>query len=255
VLKDVPILIDFDGVLNINGNPPEDAKDFLKFLSVNNIPSHIISNSTLRTGNEIKAFLKNNSIPYEIPCMTTVDAALRYIKLKKIKVSVYCNENVKQNFSDCIVKDKPDAVVIGDLGNKWSYKILNEIFNKVLNGAEIIAMQMNKFWIKNGKPELDAGSFVSAIEYATNKKAVVIGKPSPIYFKEALKSLGFSENSKFIMIGDDIDNDIAGAQNLGGKGILIYTGKTSKEDSKISNILPTWEVNNLEEIRNLLISL
>ena len=154
-----------------------------------------------------------------------------------------------------IIDDNPDAIVIGDLGNKWNYEILNEIFNKVLKGADIIAMQMNKFWVKKDKPELDAGAFVSAIEFATNKKAVIIGKPSPIYFKEALKSLGFSENSKFIMIGDDIDNDIGGAQKLGGKGILIYTGKTTKEIANNSKIIPNWEVNHLSEIKEILLNI
>lgn len=251
MLKNTPILIDFDGVLNVGGTPPGDAKGFLNFLIKNNIPSHILSNSTLKTGDEIKVFLKSNSLPYEIPCMTTVDATLQYLKTKNLKVSVYCDENITHYFDSFMQDDKPDAVVIGDLGDRWNYKILNEIFNKVLGGAEIIAMQMNKYWMKNDKPKLDAGSFVSAIEYAASKKATVIGKPSQIYFNEALKSLGFSGGSKFIMIGDDIYNDIEGAQKLGGKGVLIYTGKTTQSIAKKSSIKPTWEANGLREIEQI----
>ena len=254
MLENIPILIDFDGVLNVSGKVPEDAKEFLNFLINNNIPTHILSNSTLKTGDEIKAFLKSNSLPYVIPCMTAVDATVQYIKTKNLKVSVYCDKNIINYFDSFIKDDKPDAVVIGDLGDGWNYKILNEIFNKVLSGSEIIAMQMNKYWIKNNKPNLDAGSFVSVIEYASSKKATVIGKPSQIYFKEALKFLDFPEDNKFIMIGDDIYNDIEGAQKLGGKGILIYTGKTTKDIAESSGIIPEWEVNNLKEIKKLLIS-
>lgn len=252
MLKNTPILIDFDGVLNVGGKPPEDAKGFLNFLIKNNIPSHILSNSTLKTGDEIKAFLKSNSLPYEIPCMTTVDATVQYLKTENLKVSVYCDEDITHYFDSFMKDDKPDAVVIGDLGDRWNYKILNEIFNKVLGGAEIIAMQMNKYWVENDKQKLDTGSFVSAIEYAASKKATVIGKPSQIYFNEALKSLGFSGGSKFIMIGDDIYNDIEGAQKLGGKGILIYTGKTTPIIAQKSSIKPTWEANNLREIEQIL---
>jgi len=255
MLKDVPILIDFDGVINLGGKPTEDAYDFLNFLITNNIPSYIISNSTLKIGSEIAAFLKRNSLPFQIPCMTTVDATIKYLKSKKIKISIYCNKNVKQYFNEFITEDNPDAVVIGDLGNNWNYEILNEIFNKVLNGAEIIAMQMNKYWIKKDKPELDAGAFISAIEFASSKKAFVIGKPSPMYFREALKLLGFSEDSKFIMIGDDIDNDIDGAQKSGGKGILIYTGKTTRKIADNSKIKPGWAVNHLSEIKEILINI
>ncbi len=252
MLENTPILIDFDGVINLSGKPSEDAGDFLNFLIVNNIPSFIISNATLKTGGEITEFLKRNSLPFQIPCMTTVDAAIQYLKSKKIKISVYCDENVKPHFNDFIVEDNPDAVVIGDLGNEWNYEILNEIFNKVFKGADIIAMQMNKFWIRKDKPELDAGAFVSAIEYAASKKATVIGKPSRIYFNEAIKSLGFPVDSKFIMIGDDIYNDIEGAQKLGGKGILIYTGKTTKSMAEKSSVIPAWEADNLRDIKKIL---
>ena len=140
MLENIPILIDFDGVLNVSGKVPEDAKEFLNFLINNNIPTHILSNSTLKTGDEIKAFLKSNSLPYVIPCMTTVDATVQYIKTKNLKVSVYCDKNIINYFDSFIKDDKPDAVVIGDLGDGWNYKILNEIFNKVLSGSEIIAM-------------------------------------------------------------------------------------------------------------------
>ena len=70
----------------------------------------------------------------------------------------------------------------------------------------------------------------------------------------ALPILGFPEGGEFIMIGDDIYTDIEGAQKLGGKGILIYTGKTTKDIAESSSIVPEWEVNNLKEIKKLLIS-
>jgi ribonucleotide monophosphatase NagD (HAD superfamily) len=126
---------------------------------------------------------------------------------------------------------------------------MNEIFNSVYNGADIIAMQKNRFWYPPGKGlSLDAGAFIKAIEYASGKDAVLIGKPSPIYFQSALSLLGFPRGSDFIMIGDDIDSDIIGAQQAGGRGILIYTGKTNyplKDDEKIK---PEFEAQNLMEV-------
>jgi ribonucleotide monophosphatase NagD (HAD superfamily) len=116
---------------------------------------------------------------------------------------------------------------------------------KYHNDADFIAMQKNKFWKPDGKTLcLDAGSFITAIEYATGKEALLIGKPSPIYFRTALKeirskishqkkmalekALSFGEGlgEAFYMLGDDLETDINAAQALkGGKGILIYTGK------------------------------
>ncbi|PIW70531.1 MAG: hypothetical protein COW08_01320 [Ignavibacteriales bacterium CG12_big_fil_rev_8_21_14_0_65_30_8] len=252
MLKNLPILIDFDGVLNLDGKPPIDAEYFLEYIIKNKIPSYIISNSTLKTGKDVQTYLKDFALPCSIPCMTTVDATVQYLNKNKLKASVYCDEKIKRYFNKFISDNNPDAVVIGDIGNKWSYKILNEIFIKVLNDADIIAMQMNNYWVKNNEYLLDAGSFITAIEYATSKKAKLIGKPSSVYFNTALNNLDWNLKKGFIMIGDDINSDIVGAQELGGKGILIYTGRTTKEQSKKSAIKPYKEVENLSEIVDFL---
>ena len=49
------------------------------------------------------------------------------------------------------------------------------------------------------------------------------------------------------MIGDDIDTDIAGAQKIGGKGFIIYTGKTKYPLSPDNKIVPNMESKNLTE--------
>ena len=67
--------------------------------------------------------------------------------------------------------------------------MMNEIFVKVYNGVELVAMHKNKFWYPEGKLSLDAGAFIKAIEYAFGKEAVLIGKPSPIYFHSAFSQL------------------------------------------------------------------
>jgi HAD superfamily hydrolase (TIGR01458 family) len=247
-MNKIPILIDFDGVIRIDDNPSPDAGEFLNFILENNIPSCIISNSTLKTGNGITQFLVDNDLPSGVPAMTATDATLHYISEHYKKVSVYCVDEIKQLFSNHIDDENPEAIIIGDNGEQWDFQMMNEIFNKVYNGVELVAMHKNKFWFPEGKLSLDAGAFINAIEYASGKTATLIGKPSAIYFQSALSLLGFPNGSDFIMIGDDIDSDIIGAQQAGGKGILIYTGKTNyplKEDSQIK---PDFEAQNLTGI-------
>jgi ribonucleotide monophosphatase NagD (HAD superfamily) len=99
---------------------------------------------------------------------------------------------------------------------------------------------------------LDAGAYIKAIEYASGKEAILIGKPSPIYFQSALQMLGLPTNSEFIMIGDDIESDIIGAQKAGGKGLLIYTGKTKYPLNEGINIKPDYEAKNLTEVIDII---
>jgi HAD superfamily hydrolase (TIGR01458 family) len=247
-MNKLPILIDFDGVIRLGNNPAPDAGEFLNFLLENNIPSYIISNSTLKTGKGITQFLVDNELPSEVPAMTASDATLHYVDEHYKKVSVYCVDEIKQLFINYIDDENPEAIIIGDNGEQWNFQMMNEIFNKVYNGVEFVAMHKNKFWSPEGKLSLDAGAFINAIEYASGNKAILIGKPSQIYFQSALDLLGFPNGSDFLMIGDDIDSDIIGAQQAGGKGILIYTGKTNyplRDDAKIK---PDFESQNLREV-------
>jgi HAD superfamily hydrolase (TIGR01458 family) len=248
----IPVLIDFDGVIKLGDKIADDAGELFTFLSKNYIPYFLISNSTLRTSSAMIDFIRSSGIDAEIPAMTAVDAALSYVRENYKKVSVYCRDNIKVLFSEFDTAENPEAVVLGDIADRWTYETMNEIFRKVLNGADIIAMHKNRCWQPDGKTlTMDAGAFITAIEYASSRDAILIGKPSPIYFQTALKKLGFKPGSEFIMVGDDMESDIEAAQKIGGKGILVYTGKT-KYPVTGNTIHPDFEAMNLKEIINIL---
>jgi len=254
-MKHLPLLIDFDGVIRLGNKPSPDATEFFDFIKKENIPAFVISNSTLKTSEEIKEFFTSHNIQFDLLTLTAAEITLKYVTDNYKRVKVYCTEQIKKLFNEFIVEKNPEAVVVGDLEDKWSYNILNEIFREVYAGADFITMQKNKFWKPDGKTLcLDSGSFVSAIEYATSKEALLIGKPSTIYFQTALKMLN-AKNSSFLMLGDDIETDIFGAQKAGGKGIPIYTGKTIYPLDKNSDVKPDYEVKNLKETMKLLSSL
>jgi len=249
-MKPKPVLIDFDGVIKLGNNKPApDAEEFLKFLTERKIPSYIISNSTLKTSNEVINFLTDNNVNFGVPALTAADAALHYVKSHYKRVSVYCIPSIKKIFDEFIDDAKPEAVVIGDIGDKWNYELINKIFKQVFAGADIVAMHWNRYWYPDGvNLSIDAGAFIKAIEYAANKKSILIGKPSPLYFEAALKLLGYSLSDDFFMIGDDFENDINAAQKIGGKGVLIYTGKTKYPLVEKSEMKPDLEINSLSEM-------
>lgn len=247
----LPLLIDFDGVLKIDDLPAPGIKEFLDYIRKNNITSCVLSNSTLRTGELITEFFSSHNIELQIPALTAFDATVNFVKKRFTRIAVYCRDSLIHHFSEILDYTDPEAVVVGDIGEKWNYRTMNEIFRYVYSGKELIAMHKNKFWKPEGELVLDAGSFISAIEYATGTRAVVIGKPSPHYFHLSLESMGKNITDNFIMVGDDIENDIEGAQNSGGKGILIYTGKTAYPYSH-KKIKPDFEVKSLIELTELL---
>jgi FMN phosphatase YigB (HAD superfamily) len=56
-------------------------------------------------------------------------------------------------------------------------------------------------------------------------KAVVAGKPSPDFFRQAVDLLGMPAE-RVAMVGDDLQNDVLAAQAIGLAGVLVRPGKS-----------------------------
>jgi len=132
----------------------------------------------------------------------------------------------------------PDAVLLGDLGERWSYVLLQEAFEYLMSGASLIALSRDRYWFRGDRLALDAGPFVSALEYAIDRPAMVAGKPSPAFYAAALRSLGAQPTPAAAMVGDDLWSDIEGAQRAGLQGWLVRTGKYREEALRDSGITP-----------------
>jgi len=115
-----------------------------------------------------------------------------------------------------------DFVVVG-LDRKITYDKLDHAARLARNGARIVATHASRLYMYKSGPAMATGPLVKAIEYASKKRAVVIGKPSPLMFSIALSRAG-SKKSEAVMIGDQADTDILGAEKAGIDAILVTTG-------------------------------
>ena len=144
-----------------------------------------------------------------------------------------------------------EAVIVGDAGDNFSYERMNCAFRLILEGASLIALEKDRYWMAKEGLVLSAGPFVSALEYATGNEAVVMGKPSRKFFELALDSMGAGV-SDAAMIGDDVITDIGGAIRCGLKGILVRTGKFRPETLQAAEIKPTAVIPSIAHLETLL---
>lgn len=220
------LLIDFDGVIKIGDKPAPGISDFFAVISTPPVNACILSNSTLRTGNDIRELLSSWGVESSLPIITTIDFAIDYIQSNFNTVKVILNEKMKRHFTGFDNEYSNEAVLIGDVGEKWDYSLMNDLFLRVRQGAKLIALHKNKFWFPDGENcKLDIGGFIQAIEYATGENAVVLGKPSLLYFKNALEKMGYDFQSPLYSVGDDPYTDILPVRELGGIGLFVSTGK------------------------------
>jgi len=246
-------LFDLDGTIYQAGELIAGAGETLARLRDADVPYRFVTNTTRKPRSEIVAHLAQLGIAAsEDECLTAPIAAAAWLKTQEAqRILPLLHEPTLQDVVGFTIdRETPEYVVVGDLGEAWSFDILDEAFRALMQGAELVAIQKNRYWQRDDQLSLDAGAFVSALEYASGKEAHLVGKPSPDFFHTAAALMGLPPN-RIVMIGDDIESDVAGARAAGLKGVTVRTGKYRPEDEdharKISNAvldsvadLPDW---------------
>jgi len=146
---------------------------------------------------------------------------------------------------------RPDVIVVGDIGTAWDYRLLSELFEQLIAGATLVALHKGRYYQGPDGLILDIGGFVAALEYAASVEAVVIGKPSSRFFQLAVSDMGLEPN-EVVMIGDDIESDVGGAQRAGLRGILVRTGKYRGHLVEKSAVIPDLIIESIADLPRLL---
>lgn len=239
------ILFDLDGVLYEDGVVIDGAVETIEWFRRQQVPYLYLTNTSSRPRSALVKKLNNYGINTTVnEFLTPPLATARWLKKNHIDgpVALFIPEATKEEFIECEIYDQhtenADAVVIGDLGTAWDFDTLNRAFNILINNpaAKLIALGMTRYWRAQDGLRLDAGPFVTALQYATGNVPVVLGKPAPGFYESALNLLQVKADECY-MIGDDIKGDIEAAQNIGINAIMVRTGKYSPADIK-SGIKP-----------------
>jgi phospholysine phosphohistidine inorganic pyrophosphate phosphatase len=250
------VLIDIDGVLHVGADPIDGAGETLNALRAAGLPFRLVTNTTSRSRRLVVERLLGLGFEIAEPeVLTPAALAVRHCQANgyervAVHVASALREDVQQ-LSDWPETTDVDAVVLGDLGEEFSFARLNQIFRQLQNGAELVALQRNRVWQREDGLSLDAGPFVVALEYAVGREATVTGKPSPAFFEAALSELGVPA-SDVVMIGDDVEADVGGALDAGLDGVLVRTGKFREDAVLATGIKPTLVLDSIADLIPLL---
>jgi HAD superfamily hydrolase (TIGR01458 family) len=248
------LVLDMDGVLYIGDALVPGANAALRLLRDKALPFRFITNTSTRPPEELqRKMLALGLEVHEGEMFSAVSATCRYLEQAG---APRCHLVVSDSVKDCFANfpedpHNPEFVVIGDIGERWSYALLNDTFGMIMRGAQLVCMHRNKYWETEQGLRMDIGAFVAGLEYVTGKQAVVIGKPSWDFFRLAVHSLGLTA-AKVAIVGDDIDTDIGGGQAAGLQGILVRTGKYREELVRQSAVRPDHVIASIRDLPTLL---
>jgi HAD superfamily hydrolase (TIGR01458 family) len=224
-------LFDLDGVFYNDTQPIPGGADVIAQLRGQGVPFRFATNTTSKGRASLAKKLQGYGVSAEareIFCPAV--AASVFLREKDASGVFFTTIDTRGEF-DGVREDvsQPDYVVLGDLGDDWTYARLNQVLRYLLNGAHLIALGMSRYWRANDGPRLDVGPIASAFAYATGQHPIVLGKPAKEFFLLALRDLQV-DPAQCVMVGDDVVTDIGGAQTVGMKTILVRTGKFRPTD-------------------------
>lgn len=234
------VLLDVDGVLVSSWQPLPGAVASVATLRERGMPFRLVTNTTVYSQSGLLDKLLEVGFevaPEELLTPVTVTAAELASRFAGKRALVLASGPARSDLAALggveVVDARPvDAVVIGDAGDDGddvSYDDLNEAFRALMDGAAFIAMHRNLYWMTAEGLSLDVGAYVVGLEAASGVSAQVMGKPSSAFFGSALASLGVGAD-RAVMVGDDVVNDVVGAQAAGLAGVLVRTGKFRERD-------------------------
>jgi HAD superfamily hydrolase (TIGR01458 family) len=248
------VLFDLDGVLYVGSCAIEGAVEAVTRIRASGMSCRFVTNTSTLSLASLQQ--KINALGFSIPAneiISAPQATLLYLKRQHDPVCrLLLTEDVKKDFKELRQSDTAaDYIVVGDIGDAWSYPLLNQVFNCLVNGAKLIAIHKNRFWQTEHGLQMDIGGFIDGLEYASGVKAMIIGKPSPDFFQIALDDMGLKPDEVAI-IGDDIDVDVGGGQQAGLKGILVRTGKYRQSYAEASAVRPDLIIDSIRGLPNAL---
>ena len=241
------VLLDLGGVIYVGSTPIEGALAAVERLRASGLPLRFITNTTRRSRRQVIEDLGRMGLEVsDDELVTPALLARAYLERHGLSPFLVVHPELEEEFAGLAV-GLSEAVVVGDAGECFTYDRLNRAYRKLAAGAPLLALAMNRnFKDADGELSLDAGPFVAALEYASKRKAVLFGKPSPEFFNIAVDDLGCAR-SEVVMIGDDAEADVGGATAAGLKGVLVRTGKYRPGDESALVPPPNYVAENLND--------
>jgi phospholysine phosphohistidine inorganic pyrophosphate phosphatase len=246
------LLLDVDGVFYVGDEALPGAIAALGELRELGAELRFVTNTTSKSRRQIVEHLHAlgfSVAPEEL--LTPAATAVRHCHERgHERVALLVPDALREDLAELTASapgETADAIILGDLGAAFDDATLNAAFRMLMDGAELVALQHNRFYRRGSGLVLDVGAYAAALEYATGREAVVVGKPSPRFFAAALADLG-ADAADAVMVGDDVEADVGGALDAGLAGILVRTGKYREELVAASGVVPTATLASIVEL-------
>lgn len=225
------LLLDLEGTVYSRGRPIEGAAAALAQVRTRGLGLRFLSNIDSRPPAAITDELSELGLKIDVgEVFTPVSAASAMIRATdlawpgSVRVHALLSADLMACIPNCVSEPPYTHVLVGDCRDVLDYPRLDAAFRALRQGADLLALQRGRYFIRDDGDHLDTGAVVAALEYAAGVSARVLGKPARDFFAHAAADLGV-ELAECVVVGDDATTDIRGGKDAGALTIQVRTGK------------------------------
>jgi HAD superfamily hydrolase (TIGR01450 family) len=207
-----------------------------------------VSNNTILSRKGLTRKLQNFGI--EVKESEVINAGFviaQYLRNKKGKVLAF-GEGLKEDLKKEKIKltNKPNAdyLVVGH-DQKFNYEKISLASEAIKNGARFLTSAKGKYFTFGNKIVPGTGVLVKAVEYASGKRALLLGKPSD-YMLQTINLFVTSPMKQTVLFGDELNSDILLGKKAGWFTVLVRTGVDKKASKAIK---PNAVINSVADIK------
>jgi 4-nitrophenyl phosphatase len=250
------LIIDMDGVLWQGNQPLDGLVEFFEFLGSSDIGFVLATNNASQTPEVYQQKLAGLGI--EIPRETVLTSAqataahLSSVGRPGARVHVLGMHGLEQALSEQgfeLVDKDAEYVVVG-----WTIDItwqkLATATLQIRQGAQFIGTNPDVTFPSEAGLVPGNGATLAALQAATGATPLIVGKPEPWLYREALQRLGAAPETTAV-VGDRLDTDIAGGVRTGLTTILVLSGIATRADLVNSPIQPDLVIEGISHLADL----
>jgi len=249
------LITDMDGVLWHGREPMPGLADFFQFLRQHDIRFVCATNNASTLAEKLAERLQGwgaDVRPDEI--VTSSSATADYLETllpAGARLYVIGMEGLRvplrtKGFE--FAEDNVEAVVVGIDWNV-TYNHLKRAALNIRAGAKFIGTNNDRTFPNPEGIVPGNGALLAAIETATDVKPIVIGKPEPVLYQMALKSMN-AVPEQTLVVGDRLETDILGAVRLDLRSALVLSGVTTREQLAASDYQPDGVFDDITDLKN-----
>lgn len=244
-------LIDLDGTMYRGNSNIAGAKEFIDNCLEKKVPFFFLTNNATRTLRQNVEHMEKLGFKgiEEKHFFTSSMAAARIMRKKGYdKAQMIGMDGLAEALqnSGFEISEEPQCLFVG-LDRQGNYEKYSQALQYLLKGAILVGTNDDRLLAHGDTFHIGNGSIVRMFEYASGQTSMKIGKPHSAFLHEALDYYHLSKE-ECIIIGDNLETDIALGANEQVETILVLSGVHHEEDIERLKIYPDRIISRLDEL-------